>query len=216
VKTLEHAIVVLGEEALNSLVLAACLKGLNNTFGPVEKMLWEDAVGCSFAARLVAKRLASADAEEAFLGGLFRNLGKLVLNNLDGPGYRRMIEAAARDGRSPDELESASFPCSHMLIGAAVLVKWKFPGNLIHAVRYYLTLERFPDLATEAEGLMATVNIADDFCRRLGIGRPGPESCGALGQTPGALLLGADDARLEPVLKEFAETFQRERATVLF
>jgi HD-like signal output (HDOD) protein len=215
VKTLDHAIVVLGEKVLRSLVMLACLKGLNKSFGTVERLLWEDAVGCAAAARLVARRLGCADSEEAFLGGLFRNLGKLVMNNMDAPRYQDMMEEAGHGDLPLDQLERRYFPFPHMLIGAAVLAKWKFPENLTYVVRYYNDPVGVADGSSGLNGLMAAVNLADDFCRRLGIGRPQPEQRCELEQIPGAQLLVLDRRRLEPILNEFAEIYQRDRDLML-
>lgn len=215
VKTLDHAIVILGEKSLKSLVLLTCMKGLNKSFGPVERLLWEDAVGCALAARLVAKRLGRADSEEAFLGGLFRNLGKLVMNNMDARKFQLMMEETARGDLLPDQLERNYFPFSHMLIGAAVLAKWKFPENLTYVVRYYADPVSVSDGSSELDELMAVVNIADDFCRRLGIGRQQPEIRCEFAQLPGARLLAVDGQRLEPILDEFAEMYQRDHDLIL-
>ena len=83
VKTLEHALVVVGEKTLRSLVLAASLEVMNKQVGLLEKMLWEDSLGCAIGSRLVARRFKTVDPEEAFLGGLFRHLGKIVMNFSD-------------------------------------------------------------------------------------------------------------------------------------
>jgi len=215
VKTLDHAIVVLGEKTLKSLVLLACLKGLNKSFGAVERLLWEDAVGCATAARLVARRLGCADSEEAFLGGLFRNLGKLVMNNMDSLKFQRLMDESSQSELPVDQLECRYFPFSHMLIGAAVLAKWKFPENLTYVVRYYTDPGSVSGSSSGLDDLMAVVNIADDFCRRLGIGRRQPEQRCELGQIPGARLLGLDHLRLESLLNEFVEAYQRDLDVML-
>lgn len=45
IKTFDHAISVVGERTFRSLVLAASLKGMNKSYGLLEKMLWEDSIG---------------------------------------------------------------------------------------------------------------------------------------------------------------------------
>ncbi len=61
INSLDQAIVLLGENTLKSLVLAFSLKGISRKFGLVEKMQWEDSMGCAIGARLVAKWYKSAD-----------------------------------------------------------------------------------------------------------------------------------------------------------
>jgi len=80
IKTLSHAIAIIGERTLRSLILAASLEGMNKSYGLLEKLLWEDAIGCAVGCRILAQRFKTADPEEAFLAGLFRHLGKIVMN----------------------------------------------------------------------------------------------------------------------------------------
>ena len=50
IKTMDHAIAIIGERTLRSLVLAASLEGMNKSYGLLEKLLWEDAMGCAATA----------------------------------------------------------------------------------------------------------------------------------------------------------------------
>ena len=87
VKTLEHAI-----KTLKSLVFASSLKGLNKSYGLMEKMLWEDSIGGAIGAKVVAQRFRTGDPEEAFLAGLFRHIGKLVMNNMYSEKFLQIVQ----------------------------------------------------------------------------------------------------------------------------
>lgn len=211
VKTLERAIVVLGEKTLRSLVLAASLKSLSRSFGLMEKMLWEDSIGCAIGARMLARLSRSADPEEAFLGGLFRHIGKLVMNNLDGDKFRLMVQAEYNGEGTLTQLERDYFPYSHAVIGAAVLSKWNFSENLVLAVRHHSDLSLDPERERIAFRLAATVNLAGALCRRLGIGCRGPQEFDVL-QCRGARALGLrSEEQLEALLQEFTAVFEKEK-----
>ncbi len=215
VKTLEHAVIILGEKTLKSLVLASSLRGMNKTFGLMEKMLWEDSIGAAIGARLVAQRFHSADPEEAFLGGLFRHIGKLVMNNLDREKFQQIIEGVYNGEGSFEDLEQKFFPYSHAVIGEAVLLKWNFSENLTQVARHHEDLLISRDENRDLYRLVVTVNIADKFCRYLGIGQRAPEDNLAMFAMLADKAPGLKREHIIKVLEEFKTVFERDRDAFL-
>jgi HD-like signal output (HDOD) protein len=215
VKTLEQAIVILGEKTLKSLVLASSLRGLNKTYGLMEKMLWEDSIGGAIGARLVAQRFRSAEPEEAFLGGLFRHIGKLVMNNMDQDKFQAIVEGVYNGEGDFEELERRLFPYSHAVIGEAVLQKWNFSENLTQVARHHedLSISRkdHPDLYR----LVVTVNIADKFCRYLGIGQRSPEDQLDIFASLDGKAPGLKPEHIDKLLEEFRRVFEQDRDAFL-
>ncbi|MCD6580301.1 MAG: HDOD domain-containing protein [Desulfuromusa sp.] len=213
IKTLEHAIAIVGERTLRSLVLAASLEGMNKSYGLLEKMLWEDSIGCAIGCRILARKFSSADPEEAFLAGLFRHLGKIVMNFSDPDAYRSLAETAYSDGRSTSELEGNFFPYAHAVVGAAVLDKWNFTRSLVMSTLHHEDVIISPE-EENAELLLrltATVNLSGQVCRKLGIGQREPDEELDLLKGPGAKALDLDEADVESALIEVEETFTQNR-----
>lgn len=216
VTTLEHAIVIMGEKTLKSLVLASSLKGINKSFGLMEKMLWEDSLGCAIGSRMTALWFKSADPEEAFLAGLFRHIGKMMLNNVDAESFRRVLEGVYNGEGSEDVLEAQFFPFGHAIVGEAVLDKWNFSADMTQVTRFHDHIEQISGAEEpERHRLAATVNLADAMCRKLGIGRREPEPDLELTLTPGAQALEVDPDQAEQLLEEFRAFYEKERDTFL-
>jgi HD-like signal output (HDOD) protein len=211
IKTLNSAIVILGEKTLRSLLLAASLKGMNKSFGLLEKMLWEDSVGCAIGARLASQRFQSAEREEAFLAGLFRHIGKVVRNNNNHEEYLQLVQAVYNGEGSFAEKEHAYFPHSHAVVGAAVLEKWNFAPVLIQSTLHHGDMALKEEEDPAAYRLAATVNIAGSLCRRLGIGQRNPEDSMDITLTPGAVGLGVSSKDLFSLLEEFETAFEENR-----
>jgi len=215
IKTLDHAIAIVGERTLRSLVLAASLEGMNKSYGLLEKMLWEDSIGCAIGCRILARKFSSADPEEAFLAGLFRHLGKIVMNNSDPESFRSLAEAAYSGGEKYSELEGRYFPYAHAVVGAAVLDKWNFNRKLVMATLHHEDLKVSEDDEEEGcEGLYrltATVNLADQTCRRLGIGQREPKEDLDVASCLGAKALQLDEDAVEKAITEVGETFSENR-----
>jgi HD-like signal output (HDOD) protein len=214
IKTLDHAIAVVGERTLRSLVLAASLESMNKSYGLVEKLLWEDSIGCAIGSRILARKFSSADPEEAFLAGLFRHLGKVVMNYNDSASYQALSEAVYAGEGSYSELEGNYFPYAHSVVGAAVLDKWNFNRSLVMTTLHHADLK----IPSEEDGedvdlvrLTATVNLADRVCKKLGIGqREADESVDVLNSL-GAQALDLEAEDVTQALNEVEEVFAENR-----
>jgi len=218
IKTLEHAIAIVGERTLRSLVLAASLEGMNKSYGLLEKMLWEDSMGCAIGCRILARRFSSADPEEAFLAGLFRHLGKIVMNYSDPDTYRSLAEMAYSDGVSTSELEGRFFTYAHAVVGAAVLDKWNFSRSIVMSTLHHEDLIISLDEEENGEALLrltATVNLSGQICRKLGIGQRQPDEELDLLNCPGAKALELDEQEVQSALIEVDDVFTANRDSFL-
>jgi len=214
IKTLSHAIAIVGERTLRSLVLAASLEGMNKSYGLLEKLLWEDSIGCAVGCRILARRFNTADPEEAFLAGLFRHLGKIVMNYSDPDSYRSLAEAAYEEGLSTSELEGRFFPYAHAVVGAAVLDKWNFNRSLVMSTLHHEDLMIAVDEEEDGDAMLrltATINFADHVCLRLGIGQREPDENLDLLSSPGAKILDLDADDIENAVAEVNEVFTANR-----
>jgi len=214
IKTLDHAIAIVGERTLRSLVLAASLEGMNKSYGLLEKMLWEDSMGCAIGSRILARRFSSADPEEAFLAGLFRHLGLIVMNFSDPDAYRSLVEATYAEGGSIADFEGQYFPYAHAVVGAAVLDKWKFSRNFVMSTLHYDDMQIAVDEEENGEALLrltATVNLSGFVCRKLGIGQREPDEDLNLLETPGAIVLELDEDEVQSALDEVDQVFTENR-----
>ncbi len=215
IKTLDHAIAVVGERTLRSLILAASLEGMNKSYGLLEKLLWEDSIGCAIGCRVLARKFSSADPEEAFLAGLFRHLGKVVMNYSDNESYRSLAEAEYAGEGTYVELEGNYFPYAHSVVGAAVLDKWNFNRSIVMTTLHHADL-KIPHEEEEEGGntllrLTATVNLADRICKKLGIGQREPDESLDVASCLGAKALELDENDVKEALDEVAEVFAENR-----
>ncbi|PNU20848.1 hypothetical protein C2E25_05540 [Geothermobacter hydrogeniphilus] len=215
VATLNHAIVILGESHLRHLVLEASLRGINKHFGVYERMLWENSIGCAIAARIIANGIAVIDPEEAFLAGLFSNIGRIIMNNHSREQYRRIADAEVLGESASHQLEKELYQFTHAEIGAAVLDRWNFPATLVQCILHHHDFALPDDCPEEVCTLTATVNLASGICRHLNVGYRLPHSEGELWTLPGARALRLEEARLNTFCKEFSESFKDERAVYL-
>jgi HD-like signal output (HDOD) protein len=213
VTTLSTAIVILGERTLKNLVLATSLRGMHQSFGNIEQMLWEDSMVCALGSRFLARKLLLVDPEEAFMAGLFHHIGKVVLNNQDAGARQLISEMITSECHELAEHEREVFGATHAEIGAAVLEHWHLsePLSLVALHHFDAMLSGIADQNTI--NLIGLVNIASEFPAIFGIFGPPQEI--DLAALPGAGILKLDTEKLAELMEEFTGVFEANRKEFL-
>lgn len=212
IQTLSSAIVVLGFSTLRSLVVAASVKQVYRPYGLTEKMLWEHSFAAGLAARIIASQTRAVNEEEAFLAGLFHDIGKIIMNTLDRNKFQEVMQHCYNEGISFKDAEKGVFAFSHDEVGAYVVKKWNLPDTLSQAIlqhhRMDFSIEDQPALMT----LTAVASLADQFCLKLGIGSRTPQEHLDLAASQAGRFLRLPADRIAALLETFGTAFETDRA----
>lgn len=136
VRSVSHAIGVLGHRALRNLVLCTAVRdalGSRVLPGVDIEAFWTDSLRRAVCARYLAE-IASQDAEQCFTVGLLQDFGRLAMFTLRpelGDHWGRLADA------DPDERvqsERELFGVSHDGFGEALMVSWGLPPDLTELV----------------------------------------------------------------------------------
>jgi putative nucleotidyltransferase with HDIG domain len=142
VKDVPHAASLLGLNALKPLVLSAAVFQELAT-GRVPVALAEQVFEHSLAVGSLARRLAEAqglprlEVDDAMLGGVLHDVGKLVLADHFGPEYGQVCLAAERAELALLSAELDQFDASHADVGGYLLGLWGLPQRLVEAVAWH-------------------------------------------------------------------------------
>jgi len=211
VRTIANAIVILGFSTLRSLVVAASLKQIYKPFGLIEKMLWEHSFAVGIAAKVIARQTHAANEEEAFLAGLFHDIGKIIMNTLDREKFHEVMQICYNEGVFFEECELNVYPFSHEEVGGYVIRKWNFPEILATAVlqHHQLVFEDTDSFAVV--NLAAVTALADQLCLQHGIGiREARDDLDPVRSRAGQLLL-LNDEQYALVSETFLAAFEKDR-----
>ncbi|MDY0383233.1 MAG: HDOD domain-containing protein [Geobacter sp.] len=211
IQTLPHAIMMLGFVTLKSVVVAASVKQVYHPFGLTEKLLWEHSFGAGLAARIIASDTRLVNAEEAFLGGLFHDLGKIIMNFLDKEKFQEVMQRCYNDGIDFEQAERTLFPYTHEEVGALVIKKWNFPDHLMKAVMAHHTLALAEDEDPYLVRLTCVVSLANIFCHRYGIGTIAGEEEIDVAATLPATTLGLTAEKVDELLFNFKEAYDKDQ-----
>ena len=212
IQSLSHAIMMLGYNTLKSLVVAAAVKQVYKPYGLTEKMLWEHSFGAGLAARSIANNTRLVSEDEAFLGGLFHDIGKIIMNFLDHQKFQKVMEKYYNEEISFLEAEQQVYSYNHAEVGGMVIKKWNFPEMLMKAVlqHHHFTFDNDEDLCQVK--LTCVVGLSNLFCHKLGIGVREPEDELVLHETIPAKLLNLDETRIKTLLENFDKVYTQDKS----
>jgi two-component system, cell cycle response regulator len=173
VRTLSHAVALLGVNSVRTLVLSfSLLRDVRRGQRAALNTYWKRSVLSGVAAREVAAALRFPFKEEAFLAALLQDIGMLALRQLGDPIYNDLVEAAGYDHDRIAAGERACFECDHAEVGAWLIGRWRLPDRFRTSTIYShrpwrLEADAAVDLAhlvrlTALSGLLADIWIHPD------------------------------------------------------
>ncbi len=211
INNLNSAIVIIGFNAIRSLVVAVSTKEVYKKFGLTERMLWEHSVGVGIASQVLANVVKISKADDVFVCGLMHDIGKVIMNNDQNDLFLQVMEKTYNENILSVEAEQEIFGFNHAEVGAMVIKKWNLTEELEKAVRYHHEIEKVADDDRFIVLLTSIVNLADQMCHKLGIGTKGPDEDIEIKGSDAASNLGIADDRIDELLERIQKTYDDEK-----
>ncbi|MCD6569265.1 MAG: HDOD domain-containing protein [Deltaproteobacteria bacterium] len=172
--SIQQAVVRLGIDKLFDLVVVTAthevidkpIAGYNLPPGE----LWRHSVAVAITAKNLANNLGIVAEDTAFTAGLLHDIGKVVIGTFVEKGFDRIDAMAKASNLSFETAERKILGVDHAEIGAAVLEMWRFPDEIVRAVRFH----HRPGDVQDSVPVVDAVHISDVVCLMMGIG-PGRE-----------------------------------------
>ena len=140
VRTLKHAVMLLGVQRFTQIAVTACMnKAMDQAvegYGLSAGELWLHSITVSSIAEALAKFKNFAGNNDFFTPALLHDLGKLILGEFVKKEQSKINDLVA-DGVPTVIAEKEALGTSHAEIGALIITKWRFPEELIDAVRWH-------------------------------------------------------------------------------
>lgn len=108
-------------------------------------------------------------AEDAFIGGLLHDIGKVVMDQYQPNIYGPIVKYANDKGILLLEAEQEVMGLSHAKVGEWMMEKWRLPPTIVHMVSDHHS----PNSTTERRELLTAIHVGDVLARALGIGSGG-------------------------------------------
>ncbi len=167
-KSIKGAVISLGLRRVETILLTCCLgqafPAKNWVLDPA--ISWRHSLGCAMVCRKFSEKLASADAEKAYMAGLLHDVGFMV-NCLAFPKeFAAAMKRACQEEIPLGEAEHATMGFTHCETGRALAEKWKLDDDVIEVIANHHTVEH----SQKAQPLVALVHLSDLLCRMRGLG----------------------------------------------
>lgn len=154
ISSIEEAVKLVGFQGVEQLVLFHTSKSIlkqRYNLANHQEIMEHDMQVARYAALIVDYlKLKNVEKEEVYVAALLHDIGKIVVNALRPGMLRKVMQICSRKGLQSTLLENLSNGYNHTIIGARLAEKWRFPEQLVQAIRYHHTPlqaeERFQDL----------------------------------------------------------------------
>lgn len=169
IRSIEHACSLLGMRALKSLALSVAGAGMfsrGSTASKERTALWEHSLGCATIAKLLAESIPSVTKDDAFLAGIFHDVGKLLFLDVIPEEYARLTDSYL--GRELADHEQSHFELTHEQIG----LRWAHAWNLPEGIKMAIGFHHQPAESPNHADLVNAIHIADGLARSYGVGSP--------------------------------------------
>ncbi|HJW02918.1 MAG TPA: HDOD domain-containing protein [Azospira sp.] len=138
--SLDQCLSLLGVNAVKTIVINESVMRVFNHFADIREVnlddFWEHSLRCALIARELARRLDYPSPDEAYLGGLMHDVGRLAMLATDPEGYKRIFREH-EDGESLCTVEHGVFALTHVEVGAWLVEKWGLDSFLGDSVLYH-------------------------------------------------------------------------------
>jgi putative nucleotidyltransferase with HDIG domain len=176
ISTVREAVALMGFKSLKSLIYTVIsFSALNHKvpgYSLGQGALWVNALTCAVYAKFLAEEHGYKDPEQAFTGGLLRDIGKLVLGEYVGVNYPDIEALAVQEQIDFVEAEEKVIGFNHTEVGTRVAEKWNLPERLVMAIRFHHKPSLMFDKEVEYHDieLVTLIHLADVFTMMLGAG----------------------------------------------
>ena len=172
VKSVEHAMVLLGVETVKALALGV---SIFNTFhdssdlrGMNKAGLWTHFLAVGFCANQIATAAQMTVPDVAFTAGIIHDIGRLALLRLFPAESAAIIESIKNGELSLVEAEKETFGLDHQEAGAFLADYWGLPDELHDCIALHHN-----EAALEKGGITGAIYLADKICKRRQLGWTG-------------------------------------------
>ncbi len=175
ISTISQAVVILGFNIVKNLILSVSVFESfsydSQTEGFDRYRFWEHSIACGAATRVISRHLGVKDPEEAFVGGLLHDIGKLVLEQFLNEEFVKILRLVNERGVPFLVAEEEVLGMGHPEVGRSLAQRWNLPPPLEETIAYHHN----PASAEVELKLVSACHLADVLVKAMGIGHSGDD-----------------------------------------
>jgi len=175
IATVTGAIVLLGFDAIRSLLLTTCVfdlfAGRSRQTNQDQERFWDHSLGCAIGAKVIGSYLRHDNMEELFVCGLLHDIGKIVEMMFLTDAFFKIMTAVKEENILMTTAETNILGYNHADIGKLLAEEWNLPLKLSQVIAHHHEPRDAGRFVLDA----AIIHLADILCRALNIGHAGDD-----------------------------------------
>lgn len=142
IESIEQAVVYIGANAIKNLVITMSIHQVfeekqNSSPLPIDTgWFWHHSLMSATLARSVAEKTGIGSADDAYLAGLFHDLGKLILASAYPDKYRQITDQLTSSSETI-KLENKTLGLDHCETGSRLVRQWNLNPLIADAILYH-------------------------------------------------------------------------------
>ncbi|MBU6427700.1 MAG: HDOD domain-containing protein [Cyanobacteria bacterium REEB65] len=143
----QNAVMALGLKTVESLMVTrGGSDGPNaansDTLDLMQANLWRHSKIVGHCCQLLAKEVSYPQQNDAFVAGLFHDIGKAVLNRYAFEEINAVLRVTSAKAKALFTAEDEAFGFNHSYIGAKIVARWGLPVQIREAVEFHHSPEK--------------------------------------------------------------------------
>lgn len=155
-----QAVLALGKASIDRLSVpdpAAAGSAPPDVLAAMQRTLWIHCQVVGHCCELLAKAVNYPGTLDAFVAGLYHDIGKAFLNRYAYDSIQQALKVTTVKARALFTAEDEVFGFNHSYIGAKITARWKLPAHIVEAVQ----LHHAPEQAKLAPDLTEIVHLGN-------------------------------------------------------
>ncbi len=182
VRTLNHALSIIGSTMLRQLSLCAFVKDRWKSGGGSREDFWQHSIAVAYAASFLAEKSGKASPDEAFCVGLLHDIGVLVLDTEFPQEYATVHASLSKEGGAREAVERAMLGIDHLQAGVWLAERWQLPQSVVDAIADH---HGEGDEGGGTDTLADIVRVSDRVAQSMQMGLIGEEPLSDVEDWPG-------------------------------
>ncbi|MDH5717875.1 MAG: HDOD domain-containing protein [Spirochaetia bacterium] len=147
ISNLQQAIGMIGFKTVLAFATAGAAKKIfeSGNYSRFRRYVWEHCIVTATLARVISGKYDKDLQEEAFIGGLLHDIGKVILNIVDRQKFIEVIHLAEDNKIEFIEAENYLFETNHAKVGGICIENWHLPRLFKIVAEYHENPLEIPD-----------------------------------------------------------------------
>ena len=169
VHSIRDAVNVLGFDNLYNLVVPSALKNLFSGEGVLNDIM-DNSVDVAFCMADLSEYVEGVSRDEAYMLGLFHNVGALLMATKDAKAYAPLFSDSMVLPNTVIAKENAVFGSNHAMIGVLIAKKWHLPIHMLNAIMLHHNQSCRRIENDQVRAMVAMIKVANAVVAEISLG----------------------------------------------